>query len=212
MRPGARARVQIRPPYAGEAQIVVATDRVIETRTVRVGPDGTTIDLPVTAEWGSGAYVLVTVMTPRDPVNLPVPRRAVGVAYVPVDMGSRTLQVAAGEGLRNVRPRTHIEVPVAGARRAGAASACASPSPWSTKASSTSPSMKARIRSITSSAGARSASICATITAACSIRTSARRRRRARAATVSAAKASPSCRRARWRCSPTSSKCAAAAR
>jgi uncharacterized protein YfaS (alpha-2-macroglobulin family) len=112
VRPGARARVQIRPPYAGEAQIVVATDRVIETRTVRVGPEGTTIDLPVNAEWGSGAYVLVTVMTPRDPVNLPVPRRAIGVAYVPVDMGGRTLTVEAGEGLQNVRPRTRIEVPV----------------------------------------------------------------------------------------------------
>ena len=112
VRPGARARVQIRPPYAGEAQIVVATDRVIETRTVHVDANGTTIDLPVNAEWGSGAYVLVTVMTPRDPVNLPVPRRAIGVAYVPVDMGGRTLTVEAGEGLRNVRPRTHIEVPV----------------------------------------------------------------------------------------------------
>ncbi|MEZ5996323.1 MAG: alpha-2-macroglobulin [Hyphomonadaceae bacterium] len=112
VRPGARARVQIRPPYAGEAQIVVATDRVIETRTVHVGSDGMTVDLPVTAEWGSGAYVLVTVMTPRDPVNLPVPRRAVGVGYVPVDMGERTLEVSAGEGLQNVRPRTHIEVPV----------------------------------------------------------------------------------------------------
>lgn len=106
VRTGGRARVQIRPPYAGEAQIVVATDRVIETRTVRVGSNGATIDLPVNAEWGSGAYVLVTVMTPRDPVNLPVPRRAVGVAYVPVDMGNRTLQVEAGAGLQNVRPRT----------------------------------------------------------------------------------------------------------
>jgi len=111
VRPGGRARVQIRPPYAGEAQIVVATDRVISTQTVHVGSDGATIDLPVNAEWGSGAYVLVTVMTPRDPVNLPVPRRAVGVAYVPVDMANRTLQVQAGEGL-HVRPRTHIEVPV----------------------------------------------------------------------------------------------------
>ncbi|WP_395645074.1 alpha-2-macroglobulin family protein [Terricaulis sp.] len=110
-RPGARARIQIRPPYAGEAQIVVATDRVIETRTVRVTPEGTTIDLPVSQEWGGGAYVLVTVMTPRDPVNLPVPRRAVGVGYVQVDMGARTLEVHA-EGLRNVRPRTHIEVPI----------------------------------------------------------------------------------------------------
>ncbi len=111
-RPGVRARVQIRPPYAGEAQIVVATDRVIETRTVRVSAEGTIIDLPVSAQWGSGAYVLVTVMTPRDPVNLPVPRRAVGVAYVPVDMGGRTLEVIAGGGLENVRPNTHIEVPV----------------------------------------------------------------------------------------------------
>jgi uncharacterized protein YfaS (alpha-2-macroglobulin family) len=112
VRPGARARVQIRPPYAGEAQIVVATDRVLETRTVRVSAEGTTVDLPVTNEWGSGAYVLVTVMTPRDPVNLPVPRRAVGVGYVPVDMGGRTLEVVAGDGLQNVRPRTRIEVPV----------------------------------------------------------------------------------------------------
>ncbi len=112
VRPGARARVQIRPPYPGEAQIVVATDRVIETRTVRVGANGATVDLPVTAEWGSGAYVLVTVMTPRDPVQLPVPRRAVGVGYVPVDMGGRTLEVIAGEGLQNVRPRTRVDVPV----------------------------------------------------------------------------------------------------
>jgi len=112
VRPGARARVQIRPPYPGEAQIVVATDRVIETRTVRVDGDGATIDLPVTAEWGSGAYVLVTVMTPRDPVALPVPRRAIGVAYVPVDIGARTLEVIAGEGLRNVRPRTTVNIPV----------------------------------------------------------------------------------------------------
>ncbi len=112
VRPGARARVQIRPPYAGEAQIVVATDRVIETRTVRVSPEGTNVDLPVSAAWGSGAYVLVTVMTPRDPVNLPVPRRAVGVAYVPVDMGGRTLEVIAGAGLENVRPRTRQNVEV----------------------------------------------------------------------------------------------------
>ncbi len=112
VRPGARARVQIRPPYPGEAQIVVATDRVIETRTMHIDSDGATVDLPVTAEWGSGAYVLVTVMTPRDPVNLPVPRRAIGVAHVPVDMGQRTLQVEAGAGLQNVRPRTTITVPV----------------------------------------------------------------------------------------------------
>jgi hypothetical protein len=112
VQPNGRARVQIRPPYAGEAQIVVATDRVIETRTLRVDEDGATVTLPVTDEWGSGAYVLVTVVTPRDPANLPVPRRAIGVAYVPVDMGPRTLEVEAGEALANVRPRTRVDVDV----------------------------------------------------------------------------------------------------
>jgi alpha-2-macroglobulin len=112
VRPGGRARVTIRPPYAGEAQIVVATDRVIETRTVRVGEGGANIDLPVTADWGSGAYVLVTVMTPRDPAALPVPRRAVGVVYVPVNMQSRTLTVSVGEGLGVVRPRQQVAIPI----------------------------------------------------------------------------------------------------
>ncbi len=112
VRPGARARVQIRAPYAGEAQIVVATDRVLDVRTIRIPENGAAVDLPVSAEWGAGAYVLVTVMTPRDPVNLPVPRRAVGVAYVPVNMAARTLEVAVGEGLGVVRPRGRLEVPI----------------------------------------------------------------------------------------------------
>ncbi|HVY86259.1 MAG TPA: alpha-2-macroglobulin [Caulobacterales bacterium] len=110
VRAGGRAHIQIHPPYSGEAQVVVATDRVIETRTVHVGADGASIDLPVNEQWGAGAYVLVTVMTPRDPVNLPVPRRAVGVAYVPVDMGARTLQVAIGNV--PMRPRTRIDLPI----------------------------------------------------------------------------------------------------
>src|SRR5262249_34585824 len=81
------------------------------TRTVHVPQGGAAVDLPVTAEWGAGAYVMVTVMTPRDPVNLPVPRRAVGITYVGTDMGGRTLQVST-PGLPTIRPRTHVEIPI----------------------------------------------------------------------------------------------------
>ncbi len=112
VRAGARARIEIRPPYAGQAQIVVATDRVLETRTVQVGAGGTSISLPVSREWGGGAYVLVTVMTPRDPADLPVPRRAVGVTYVPVDTGARTLDVSFEAGLDGLRSRGKVEIPV----------------------------------------------------------------------------------------------------
>ncbi|NWG52634.1 MAG: alpha-2-macroglobulin family protein [Hydrogenophilaceae bacterium] len=113
VRAGRRADIQIRAPYAGEAQVVVATDRVLSMRTVSVAAEGATISLPVEESWGGGAYVLVTVMTPRDPANLPVPRRAIGVTYVPVDTGSRTMEVAVGEGLGVVRPRQTINVPIA---------------------------------------------------------------------------------------------------
>lgn len=113
---GSTVRVQIKPPYAGEAQIVVATDRVLDLRTVSIPAGGRTIDLRVEKEWGAGAYVLVTVMTPRDPAGRNatpvVPRRAVGVGYVIVDTKARTFDVSVGEGLGVVRPRTRIDVPV----------------------------------------------------------------------------------------------------
>ena len=36
---------------------------------------------------------MVTVHTPRDPVDQPLPRRAVGVTYIPVDLEDRTIEL-----------------------------------------------------------------------------------------------------------------------
>ncbi len=109
---GNRVRVQIKPPYPGEAQIVVATDRVQSMKTMRIGADGASFDLRADPAWGAGVYVLVTVMTPRDPAKAPMPRRAVGVAYVPFDMGARTLNVTLPEN-QTWRPRTKQDVDIA---------------------------------------------------------------------------------------------------
>lgn len=91
---GQSAELTIVPPYDGQAQVVVATDRVLSVQNLSVTAKGTKITLPVTAEWGEGAYVMVTVYSGRDPVLNAKPRRAVGVAHVPVDMASRTFKVA----------------------------------------------------------------------------------------------------------------------
>jgi alpha-2-macroglobulin len=111
VRRGQSARLSIRPPYAGEAQIVVATDRVIETRTVSLRAGDNVVELRPTDDWGAGAYVMVTVMTPRSPDARPVPRRAVGVNYVGVDMKSRTLEVAVDLPPK-VSPRQRLTVPI----------------------------------------------------------------------------------------------------
>lgn len=87
---GQQAELTVMPPYDGHAQVVVATDRILSVQNLTVSASGTRITLPVTEEWGEGAYVMVTVYSGRDPVLRAKPRRAVGVAHVPVDMGART--------------------------------------------------------------------------------------------------------------------------
>ncbi|WP_203293619.1 alpha-2-macroglobulin family protein [Maricaulis parjimensis] len=118
---GDRARLTILPPYAGEAEIVIASDRVLETRTISLDEGGTEIDFRVTENWGAGAYAMVTVYTPRDPVDRPAPRRAVGVSYLPVDTSDRTLSVSFDAPDR-IHPRQTytLDLQIEGPVRSGA--------------------------------------------------------------------------------------------
>ncbi|HBH45430.1 MAG TPA: alpha-2-macroglobulin, partial [Hyphomonas atlantica] len=74
-------------------QVVVATDRILSVQNFSVSEQGTNVTLPVTDEWGEGAYVMVSVYTERDPILRAKPRRAVGVTHIPVDMGERTFEL-----------------------------------------------------------------------------------------------------------------------
>ncbi len=116
--PGSRAKLVLKPPYAGEAIVVVATDKVERVQRLKVDRAGREILVDTDPAWGAGFYVLVTVVTPRDVVQRPVPRRAMAVAYVPFDMSGRTLKVSV-DAPKLLRPRqkTTVPVKVAGAER-----------------------------------------------------------------------------------------------
>lgn len=90
---GRDMQIAITPPYDGIAEITVATDRVLSVQSREVSRDGSRISLPVSEDWGEGAYIMVTVYSPRDPVFQAKPRRALGVTYVPVEMASRTFEL-----------------------------------------------------------------------------------------------------------------------
>lgn len=90
---GRDVQISVTPPYDGIAEITVATDRVLSVFSREVSKDGTRISLPVNEDWGEGAYVMVTVYSPRDPVFEAKPRRALGVSYVPIDMSPRTFEL-----------------------------------------------------------------------------------------------------------------------
>ncbi|MBI1392539.1 MAG: alpha-2-macroglobulin family protein [Alphaproteobacteria bacterium] len=116
--PGARVRLMLDAPYAGEATIVVATDRVLSTQQIKVEKGAREVVIDTDAAWGGGFYVLATVVTSRDAVDRPIPRRAMGVAYVPFDMSARTLTVAL-TAPDVVRPRSIVplDVRIGGAAR-----------------------------------------------------------------------------------------------
>ena len=118
---GDTATVTILPPYAGEAEVVIASDRVLETRSVSVPEGGTELTFRVTEAWGAGAYAMVSVYTPRHPVDRPAPRRAVGVAYLEVDTADRTLEVSFDAPDR-IEPRQAVtlDLTVDGPVRSGA--------------------------------------------------------------------------------------------
>ncbi|MFP4519154.1 MAG: alpha-2-macroglobulin family protein, partial [Oceanicaulis sp.] len=108
---GEEAVITIQAPYAGLADVVVATDRVLTLRQMRLTEEGAEITVPVTRAWGQGAYVMVTVHTPRDPVDHPLPRRAVGVAYVPVSLEERTIELTL-DAPDLTEPNRIVQIPV----------------------------------------------------------------------------------------------------
>ncbi|MGV6801461.1 MAG: alpha-2-macroglobulin family protein [bacterium] len=110
--PGGRAKVTLDAPYAGEAFIAIATDRVHQIQRVSV-EEGKPVDIRIDTDesWGAGFYVMATIVTPRDAVAMPIPRRAMGVAYVPFNMDGRKLKLAY-DYEEVIRPRQNIELPV----------------------------------------------------------------------------------------------------
>lgn len=109
--PGARARLVLDAPYAGEAIVVVATDKVHLVQRLKVEKKSREIIIDTDPSWGAGFYVLATVVTPREVVDQPVPRRAMAVTYVPFDMSDSTFEVSF-DAPEVMRPRQKLDLPV----------------------------------------------------------------------------------------------------
>jgi alpha-2-macroglobulin len=117
--PGEKARLHIEAPFAGQALVAIATDRIQTTYTVAVAPGGTDVEIPMKAEWGAGAYALVTAWRPLSTEADRTPVRAIGAVWLGLDPKLRTLavEISAPE---KITPRQHIEIPVRVANAQGA--------------------------------------------------------------------------------------------
>ena len=108
-RPGETATLRLVPRAAGTALITVISNRLIDMKAVAVTEGENLITLPVTDEWGAGAYVTASVLRPMDIAAGRNPARALGLSYAAVDPGARQL-AAKFEVAAEAEPRGPLEV------------------------------------------------------------------------------------------------------
>jgi uncharacterized protein YfaS (alpha-2-macroglobulin family) len=109
--PGETAKLRLEAPFAGEAVVAIATDRILAIYPTQIPAGGTTLEVPVKAEWGAGAYALVTAWRPLAGPAERTPVRAIGAVWLGLDPALRTLAVQIGAP-EKVTPRQRIEVPI----------------------------------------------------------------------------------------------------
>ena len=106
---GDTATFRIVPRYAGTAVITVMSNHIIAMQTVQVTMGENLIELPVTDEWGAGAYVTASVIRPMDVAENRNPTRSLGLTYAPVDPGIKALDVTL-DTPDIVQPRGALDV------------------------------------------------------------------------------------------------------
>ena len=83
---------------------MVVDDRIIDMKAVDVPAGGTTVDIPVTADWGPGAYVTATLYRPASAAEKRMPARALGLAFADVDPGDLKINLGI-DAPKEAKPR-----------------------------------------------------------------------------------------------------------
>ncbi len=108
-RPGDSASLRVVPRFAGKGLITVVSNRLIDMRAVELAEGENLFELPVTDDWGAGAYVTVTALRPMDVAAGRNPARALGLAHAAVEPGDKRLR-AAFEVPAEAAPRAALPV------------------------------------------------------------------------------------------------------
>jgi len=110
-RVGDVAKIKLTPRFPGTALVMVAGEKLIDMKSVEVGPEGAEVEIPVTAAWDYGTYVTAALYRPTGTEASYLPGRAIGLAYAAKDASDRTLAVAI-DGPELSRPLSPLTVPL----------------------------------------------------------------------------------------------------
>jgi len=110
-KPGETASIEIRPPTTGKALVVLANDRIFETKEIQIDESGAGLGFTVSEDWGAGVYALVTVFKPLSSEDERAPVRSIGLTWLGVDQSSKTVSVEIDTPER-ITPRQKVTIPL----------------------------------------------------------------------------------------------------
>ncbi len=113
---GDLAKLKVSPRFAGEILVTVGSESLITTKTASIGAAGGEIEIPVTSEWGAGAYVTATLFRPGEMKagqrqESRMPMRAIGIKWLSVDPGDRNLAISLDVPQKSA-PRQKLTIPI----------------------------------------------------------------------------------------------------
>jgi len=108
---GDTAKLRVSPRFAGEVLVTIGSEKLIATKTATVPAEGGAVDIPITEDFGAGAYVTATLYRPGDAQESRMPMRAIGVKWLAVDPADRKLSVKL-ELPEKTLPRQTLNIPV----------------------------------------------------------------------------------------------------
>jgi alpha-2-macroglobulin len=108
---GDTAQVRIAARAAGRATLAIVGEKTHILRDVAIREGPNSVPVPVGADWGAGAHVLVTAFRPLDAAARRMPGRAVGIAWLAIDPAPRSLALTL-TAPEVARPRRALPVSI----------------------------------------------------------------------------------------------------
>ena len=108
---GETAQLKFSPRFAGEALVTIGSEKLLSTFVTSVPEGGSTLAIPVSTDWGAGAYVTAVLYRPGAAQQSRMPMRAIGVKWLGIDPESHKLAVKL-EVPEKIEPGKSWAVPV----------------------------------------------------------------------------------------------------
>jgi uncharacterized protein YfaS (alpha-2-macroglobulin family) len=110
-KPGEAMKLKIASHFAGTATIAILGDELNYTALIDLKKGDNIASVPVSGDWGAGAYAVVLAHRPLDQAAQRIPGRALGLAWFSIDADSHEIGVSL-DVPNKVRPRGRLDVPI----------------------------------------------------------------------------------------------------